>query len=155
MNDITTPPATSRVLEVPPPEPAISAAAMRDKLGLHTDAWDLAQDLANAIETLVVIDTRSRSHYLAGHIPGAISLPHVEMSDTSLAALARDRVYVCYCDGIGCNGSTWGTLKLATAGFTVKELLGGLDFWQRDGHPIASGPEPGSLAAAKLAACGC
>ncbi|WP_110686427.1 rhodanese-like domain-containing protein [Salinicola aestuarinus] len=145
----------SRVLDTPPAAPDVMAAAMAEKLALHTDASDLAVDLAAGVETLVVIDTRSPSHYAAGHIPGAHSLPHVEMTPARLATLATDRVYVCYCDGIGCNGSTRGAFKLASAGLRVKELLGGLDFWQRDGHPVATGEEPGALQPDEIARCGC
>jgi hypothetical protein len=50
-----------------------------------------------------------------------------------------------YCDGMGCNASTNGAYKLAVLGLRVKELLGGLDWWIRDGHPVATGHEPGDL----------
>ena len=39
-----------------------------------------------------------------------------------------------YCDGIGCNASTKTALKLLTLGFQVRELMGGLDWWKRDGY---------------------
>lgn len=146
---------TSLVLDVLPATPEESATAMREKLRLHTDAWDLAVDLSNEIDAIVVIDTRSRDRYLAGHIPGAICVPHAEMTAERLELLSRSPVYIIYCDGIGCNGSTWGAFKLASAGFRVKELLGGLDFWRRDGHPITSGAEPGSMAGRPLQTCGC
>jgi len=29
-------------------------------------------------------------------------------------------------------------------GFRAKELLGGLDWWRRDGHPVATSYEPGA-----------
>lgn len=145
----------SLVLDVPPAPADICAAAMREKLALHTDAWDLAMDLKNGIGGIIVIDTRSSEHYLAGHIPGAISLPHVEMTPATLTELDTDALYISYCDGIGCNGSTWGAFKLASAGLRVKELLGGLDFWRRDGHPVVSGVEIGSMQGYELTACGC
>ena len=34
----------------------------------------------------------------------------------------------------GCNASTKGALKLTRLGFNVKELMGGLDWWMRDGY---------------------
>lgn len=148
-------PNNSYVLSVPPASPAETAAAMREKLRLHTDAWDLAADLAKGIDGIVVVDTRSRDHYWQGHIPGALSLPHREMTAECLASLDRSKVYVSYCDGIGCNGSTWGAFNLANGGFQVKELLGGLDFWRRDEHPVARGDEPGSMSGHPLNDCGC
>lgn len=46
------------------------------------------------------------------------------MTASTTALLDRNLVYVCYCDGIGCNGSTQGAYKLASLGFEVKELIG-------------------------------
>ncbi|MBV4365601.1 rhodanese-like domain-containing protein [Erwinia phyllosphaerae] len=145
----------SAVLQFPPPSAVQSEAWLREKLAYYTDAWDLAQDLANAITAIVVIDTRSTEHYLAGHIPGAASFPHATMTAETLAALDKSKVYITYCDGIGCNGSTKGAWKLAAAGFRVKELIGGLDFWLRDRHPIAQGTAKGEWPPQSLQACGC
>ncbi|MCG7599833.1 rhodanese [Halomonas sp. McH1-25] len=149
------PPPTSAVLAFPPDMPEATAAAMAAKLSHHTDAWDLAEDLANGIQRIVVIDTRSSAKYLAGHIPGAISLPHRDMTLDRLGALAMDRVYITYCDGIGCNASTKGAWQLARHGLRVKELLGGLDFWKRDGHPVVSGDAPGDMLGHVPGDCGC
>jgi len=147
---------TSSVLSTPAPSPADSAAYMQAKLAYHTDAWDVAEDLKAGVSDIVVIDTRAHGHYLAGHVPGAVSFPHRTMSAETTAGLDRDKTYVTYCDGIGCNGSTQGAYKLAKLGFKVKEMLGGVDFWVRDGHPLATGELPGSLSAdAPEALCGC
>ena len=143
----------SLVLQFPAPEPEQSAAFMQAKLAYHTDAADLAEDLVNGVDAIVVIDTRSPALYAAGHIPGAVSFPHRTMDEQTTASFDRSKTYVVYCDGIGCNGSTKGAWKLARLGFRVKELLGGLDFWKRDGHPLATGMEPGRMEEA--AQCGC
>ena len=73
------------------------------------------------------------------HIPGAINLPHRAMRAESVAAIDRTALVVTYCDGIGCNASTKGALAMTRLGFRVKELIGGLDWWKRDGHPTSSG----------------
>ena len=126
------------------------------QLALRTDPADLAADLLAGEERIVVIDTRSPSHYAQGHVPGAVSFPHRTMDEHNTAHLDRSKVYVTYCDGIGCNGSTKGAYKLARLGFTVKEMLGGLDFWIRDGQPVATGPERGQMPAARPAIeCAC
>jgi rhodanese-related sulfurtransferase len=70
------------------------------------------------------------------------------MSAETTSGLDRGKVYVVYCDGIGCNASTKGSHKLARLGFRTKELLGGLDWWSRDGHPVMTSLEPGRLHAA-------
>jgi 3-mercaptopyruvate sulfurtransferase SseA len=62
----------SLVLETPAPLPEASRDFMLAKLGLHTDAWDVAQDLKHGIPDIVVVDARARELYAKGHIPGAI-----------------------------------------------------------------------------------
>lgn len=146
----------SAVLQFAPPAPAISEGYLFNKLSFYTDAADVAEDLKNRIQGIVVVDTRSEAHYQRGHIPGAISFPHRLMTPEATGHLNRDVVYVTYCDGIGCNGSTNGAYKLAKLGLRVKELIGGLDFWIRDGHPLAIGTESGEYPAdLSVEDCGC
>ncbi|WP_036626826.1 rhodanese-like domain-containing protein [Pantoea sp. AS-PWVM4] len=146
----------SSVLAFPPASPSASLAYLQHKLAYYTDAWDLAEDMANGCEAIVVFDARSDAVYQAGHLCGAISFPHRTINAATTAHLDRQKVYITYCDGIGCNGSTRAALKLAALGFQVKELIGGLDFWKRDGHPMAWGSAPGEWpAAAPAASCGC
>ncbi|WP_373974093.1 rhodanese-like domain-containing protein [Chitinibacter sp. SCUT-21] len=125
--------------------PQESAAFFAEQLKYRTDPADLAADLLARNEQIVVLDTRSPRHYQTAHIPGAISFPHRTMNEDTTAQLDRSKVYVCYCDGIGCNGSTWGVYKMAQLGFQVKELIGGIHWWQQDGLAIATGDEPGVL----------
>ena len=106
-----------------------------NKLRYETDSWDLNEAIQNG-EQVVVIDARSPEAFAEGHIPGAINLPHRTMNADLTAHLDRDALYVTYCDGIGCNASTKGALNMARLGFRVKELMGGLDWWKRDGYPI-------------------
>ncbi|HUP94969.1 MAG TPA: rhodanese-like domain-containing protein [Burkholderiales bacterium] len=122
-----------------------------DKLAYEIDAWDLKVAIENG-QKVAVIDARSPQAYALGHIPGAINIPHRSMSETTTAALSTDALIVTYCDGIGCNASTKGALNMTRLGFKVKELMGGLDWWKRDGHPVASG---GAATPAAAANCGC
>ncbi|MEM6160720.1 rhodanese-like domain-containing protein [Erwinia sp. P6884] len=147
---------SSAVLQFPPLSAPQSEAWLRNKLACYADAWDVAQDLANGITAIVVIDTRSVEQYRAGHICGAVSFPHRTMDAETLRSLDREKVYITYCDGIGCNGSTKGAWKLAAAGFRVKELIGGLDFWRRDAHPVTQGEAQGEWPlTSALTGCGC
>ena len=108
-----------------------------DKLSYETDSWDLNEAIQNG-ERIVVIDARSSETFNEEHIPGAVNLPHRSMSQETTSHLNRKLLYVTYCDGIGCNASTKGALKMARLGFRVKELIGGLDWWKRDGYPTAT-----------------
>ena len=104
------------------------------KLDFEMDSWDVNEALGNG-EPIVVVDGRSTEAYAQEHIPGALSLPHRMIDNESTASLDRSLTYVCYCDGIGCNASTKTAMKLLLLGFEVRELIGGLDWWKRDGYP--------------------
>lgn len=108
------------------------------KSAYATDSWDL-KVAVEAKENIIIIDARSRKAYEAEHIPGAINIPHREMSPETTASLDKSALVVTYCDGIGCNASTKGALAMTKLGFKVKELIGGLDWWKRDGHTTSCG----------------
>ena len=105
----------------------------QNKLSYEMDSWDLSEAL-NANQNIVVIDTRSVEAYVNQHIPTAISLPHKTMNEETTKHLDKEKLYICYCDGIGCNASTKGALNMAKLGFKVKELIGGIEWWCRDGY---------------------
>lgn len=107
----------------------------QSKLAYEMDSWDLSVALNEGDQSIVVVDGRSADAYAIEHIPGAISLPHRGICVFSTESLDKSKIYVCYCDGIGCNASTKTAVKLLTLGFQVRELIGGLDWWKRDGHP--------------------
>ena len=120
-----------------------------NKLDYEIDAWDLKVALESRRKPrrdrrALIRCVRARAH------PGAISLPHRTMSAETVTAIDREALVVTYCDGIGCNASTKGALNMTRLGFRVKELIGGLDWWKRDGHPTSQGE-----AAGVANECGC
>lgn len=123
-----------------------------DKLAYETDSWDLKVAIESG-EKVVVVDARSTQAHALEHIPGAINIPHRTMSAATTGDIVKSWTVVTYCDGIGCNASTKGALNMVRLGFRVKELIGGLDWWKRDGHPT----EGTSVASPCNAspACGC
>jgi len=125
------------------------------KLELEADAADVYEDLMNGAD-IVVIDARKPDFYAKGHIPGAINVPHRTMNAETTASLAREKLYITYCDGPGCNASTRAAIHLSSLGFRVKEMPGGIDWWVRvDGYPLAIGDEPGTLRPANAIECAC
>ena len=107
------------------------------KLSYETDPTDLAA-LRAAGAGPVVIDTRSSAGWAQGRIPGAIHIPGPELADRAPAVLPdRDAHIVVYCWGPGCNGSTRAALTLASLGYRhVRELIGGFEYWAREGLAI-------------------
>jgi rhodanese-related sulfurtransferase len=132
---VTAPTTTSRVLRVGPAAPAEAHAHFARRLEFETDCSDVHHDLAHDRAGFVVLDARSAEDYAAGHVPGAWSVPHVTIDARSVTTLPRDALLVTYCWGPHCNGATQAAAKLAALGFRVKEMLGGYDYWCREGYP--------------------
>ncbi len=113
---------------------------MTDQIKFYQKALDYQidpSDLFAALEKgepLVPLDARQAFGFERQHIPGAINIPHREMNEATTSHLDRSKTYITYCDGIGCNASTKGALKMAKLGFKVKELIGGIEWWKFDGY---------------------
>jgi rhodanese-related sulfurtransferase len=129
----------SAVTAVPAAEPDGAAAHFAARLAHETDPADLYNDLHHEVGEVVVVDVRSAAAYAEGHVPGARHLPWRRIDAETTAELDPNSTYVTYCDGPGCNASTKGALALARLGFAVKELIGGIEYWRREGHPIETG----------------
>ncbi|RJS16539.1 rhodanese-like domain-containing protein [Corallococcus sp. H22C18031201] len=128
-------PHFSFVLETPAASPEAAREHFLARLSVETDAADLKLDLERGCKGFVVVDTRSPEAYARRHIPGALNLPTRTLSAETTAALSRDEVIVVYCWSPGCNGATRAAVRLSALGFRVKELLGGIEYWVKEGFP--------------------
>lgn len=137
MNENTTADQPATLAGTGSRETAEAIAHFSAKLAYVTDPSDLAAARASA-EPPIVVDTRSRQSWDQGRIPGAIHLPGNQIS-TRAAQLLPDQSadIVVYCWGPGCNGSTRAALALSRLGYTrVRELIGGFEYWAREGMSI-------------------
>ena len=109
------------------------------RLAHQTDPADLAHARATGSGPLVV-DVRSDAGWAQGRIPGAVHVPLAELAARiGEHAPSLDAEVVVYCWGPGCNGSTKAGLVLATAGYSrVRELVGGFEYWAREGFAVVS-----------------
>ncbi len=125
------------------------------KLHYETDPSDVAAALA-AGEALVVVDSRSRAAWEQGHVRGAIHLATAEIAARAAATIPPATPIVVYCWGPGCNGSTRAALEFARLGYGVKEMIGGYEYWVREGLPVeGAAPTPPDPLTSVIASCGC
>lgn len=119
--------------------PLSAADFFAAKLAFETDPADLAADRASATPP-VVLDVRSSEAWSQGRIPGAVHVPNAELAARAAEVLPDlSAPVVVYCWGPGCNGSTRGALTLARLGYThVRELIGGFEYWSREGLSVVS-----------------
>jgi len=110
------------------------------KLQFETDPSDVAAAKA-AGNAFVIIDVRNQDSWDQGHIPGAIHMParDIDRRSGELPPPSEDPEIVVYCWGPACNGSTKAALALSLLGYElVKEMIGGFEYWAREGLAIHS-----------------
>ena len=103
------------------------------RLQHETDADDVGSALMDGSADFTLIDARSPAAYAAAHLPTAISLPHATITRETLDALPPGPI-VAYCWGPGCNAATKAGAKISGLGREVKEMLGGFEYYVREGH---------------------
>ncbi|SFY43175.1 rhodanese-like domain-containing protein [Streptomyces atratus] len=128
------------VLRVPPASPEAAAAYFGASLAFHADVSDVAAAFAAEGDPgFVLLDSRSTQSWNQGHIPGAVHLPTALIAGQARNLLDPAVPVVTYCWGPGCNGATRAALALARLGYQVKEMLGGFEYWVREGFEYETG----------------
>jgi len=105
------------------------------KLAFETDPSDVHSHQTTSVR-FVLIDSRGAVAWAQGRIVGAIHMPTAEISQRAAAEIPLDMPVVTYCWGPGCNGSTRAALEFAKLGYGVKEMIGGFEYWAREGYPV-------------------
>lgn len=105
------------------------------KLQFETDPSDV-RAAQEAGERFVLVDTRGDAAWAQGRAVGAIHLPTAAISERAAAVVPAGTPVVVYCWGPGCNGSTKAALAFSLAGYEVREMIGGFEYWAREGLPV-------------------
>lgn len=120
-------------------DPADAARHFERLLSYETDCWDVNEALRQRQAGFVVLDVRSPALYAAGHVPGAINLPHGRITERNLAPLGSETLLIVYCSGPHCNGADRAALRLARLGRRVKKMIGGIEGWKDEGLGLERG----------------
>ncbi|TDU89099.1 rhodanese-related sulfurtransferase [Kribbella voronezhensis] len=126
----------SSVLSTLPAAQEAAIAHFAARLSYETDPSDVAADIGAGVTGWVLIDTRSQASWDQGHVPGAIHLPTAEIAARAASVVPAGSSVVTYCWGPGCNGGTKGALEFAKLGYPAKEMIGGFEYWTREGLPV-------------------
>ena len=120
--------------------PASALAAARAhfaaKLAHETDVSDVHAALESGAPGFVLLDTRSVQAWEQGHARGAVHLPKPDMASRIPADYPAGTRFVVYCWGPGCNGATRAGLIITELGYEVREMIGGFEYWAREGFPV-------------------
>lgn len=105
------------------------------KLSYETDGSDLYA-AQKAGQPVVVIDVRSDEAWAQGRIAGAVHMHYREIAERAPQEIPAGTEVIVYCWSPGCNAGAKGALEFAKLGYPVRELIGGFEYWVREGYPI-------------------
>lgn len=114
---------------------AEAAAHFARRLAFETDPSDVHAALETGDPGFVLIDTRSVESWEQGRARGAVHMTKPDMP-SAIPAYPAGTQFVVYCWGPGCNGATRAGLIIAELGYEVKEMIGGFEYWAREGLPV-------------------
>jgi rhodanese-related sulfurtransferase len=119
--------------------PDVALAHFESQFTFETDCWDVHEALESGSPGFVLLDVRSPVLFAAGHVPGAINLPHGKIIGSKMRQWPEGTMFVTYCAGPHCNGAARGALRLARLGLQVKIMTGGITGWVDEGFLLETG----------------
>src|SRR5437868_9142995 len=128
---------TTPVTETPAAPGEIAARHFEAMLTFETDCWDVHESLKAEQPDFILVDVRSPLLFAAGHVRGAINIPHGKMTASRMAQYPPERLFVVYCAGPHCNGANKAAIRLARLNLPVKMMIGGVTGWLDEGFDLA------------------
>jgi rhodanese-related sulfurtransferase/predicted transcriptional regulator len=108
-------------------------------LGNRSDLRTMTrEELIGRLDDVVVVDVRPRAEYAAGHIPGAVSIPHTELQER-LSELPEGTDVVAYCRGPYCVYADDAVRVLDKHGVSAHRLEDGFPEWAANHLPSERG----------------
>lgn len=113
------------------------------KLALETDASDVYA-AQKAGEDFVLVDVRGDEAWAQGRVQGAVHIPYRDIAERAPQEIPAGTPVVVYCWSPGCNAGAKGAVEFAKLGYSVREMIGGYEYWIREGQPTVNdeGPLP-------------
>lgn len=125
----------ARTATAPAANRTAAIAHFAAKLRFETDPTDVAAAI-EAGERFTFVDTRGHAAWHQGRAVGAVHIPRAELDERAPEELPLDVPVVVYCWGPACNGATRSALRLSQLGYEVREMIGGFEYWAREGLPV-------------------
>jgi len=113
------------------------------KLAHETDASDVYA-AQKAGEDFVLVDVRGDEAWAQGRVQGAVHIPYRDIAERAPREIPAGTPVVVYCWSPGCNAGAKGAVEFAKLGYAVREMIGGYEYWVREGQPAVNdeGPLP-------------
>jgi rhodanese-related sulfurtransferase len=126
----------SAVTHIAPADSRSAQQHFESAFRFETDCSDVHDAISNGRQDFVLLDVRSHELFAKGHVPGAISLPHGKIIESTMGKYPPQTLFVVYCAGPHCNGAHHGAVRLAKLGLPVKLMVGGVTGWVDEGFEL-------------------
>lgn len=104
------------------------------KLQHETDPSDVYA-AQKADDNFVLVDARGDDAWAQGRIVGAVHMPYRQIAERAPLEIDLATPVVVYCWSPGCNAGAKAASEFAALGYLVKEMIGGYEYWVREGQP--------------------
>ncbi len=105
------------------------------KLSAQLGPHNVKRLLDRGATDITLLDVRSSEGYRKGHLPGATHIPFEELP-SRLKELSKRKEIITYCWDTTCTLCTKAAYILASRGFRAREMIGGIETWERSGFPV-------------------
>lgn len=127
---------SSAVSRVPAASSEAALQYFQRCLGFETDCWDVHHAISNGRKDFALLDVRGEACFHAGHIDGAVNLPHSRINTETLQGWPNNTLFVVYCAGPHCNATEKAAIRLAKLDRPVKKMIGGVCGWLDEGFVL-------------------
>ncbi len=111
------------------------------RLAFETDPSDVYA-AQHADERFVLVDVRGDEAWAQGRITGAVHMPYRQIAERAPLEIEPGTPVVVYCWSPGCNAGQKGAFAFAQLGYEVREMIGGYEYWVREGQPVENDQGP-------------
>ncbi len=122
--------------KVPKPDPKTTIEYFQKKLDCTTGPIEVSHWIEEKAP-ITIVDVRAPEDFEKSHIPGALNLPRDKWA--AAKGLSKDKTNVIYCYSQTCHLAAAAALEFAKKGYSVIEMEGGFNTWQKAQLEVAAG----------------
>ncbi len=123
-------------MQLPHASPEQALGYFQNKLAFTAGPKEVERMIDDG-DPITIVDVRKPKEYAKGHVPHALSIPKEHWtSPAALESLYRNKLNVVYCYSAVCHLAANFCAELASRGYRVMEMEGGMEAWKQNGLDV-------------------
>lgn len=107
----------------------------QEKISFLVSPFELKNRIKDYIQDINIVDVRDYDDYIDGHIPFAVHVPFADF-ENHLVMFEKDKLNIVYCESEFCSLACKSAYLLASKGYPVRVLIGGMRVWKKLGYDV-------------------